>query len=177
MLRNNLFTHWQSEGLRFFDFVTELRQLSKECEFGELKSSVIRDLIIFGLSDNRLRERMLREPELTLQKAIELGQAADETKELVKELSCEVNSPSSIHQVSRSAKTTKPQKTNFRAGCNKCTMINNCKFCGKTHKRRECPAYGCKCHKCKHSVQIRRCIKLIMMVLYQVNKVVIQFSS
>lgn len=68
----------QFEGQRYFNFVTELRQLSEECEFGELKDSLIRDLIICGLNDSRLKERMLREPDLDLKKAIKLGQAVKE---------------------------------------------------------------------------------------------------
>lgn len=31
---------------------------------------------------------------------------------------------------------------------NKEKMINNCKFCGKTHRYGKCPAFGRKCSKC-----------------------------
>jgi hypothetical protein len=37
-------------------------------------------MIICGVSDNSLRERILREPNTNLQKAIELGQASEQTK-------------------------------------------------------------------------------------------------
>ncbi len=37
-------------------------------------------MIICGISDNALRERMLREPNINLQKAVELGQASEQTK-------------------------------------------------------------------------------------------------
>ena len=61
--------------------MTELKKLSQECEFGELHNSLIRDVIIMGLSDKKLRERLLREPDLTLDNAIKHGQAAEETKQ------------------------------------------------------------------------------------------------
>ena len=124
--------------------------MSEECEFGELKDSLIRDLIICGVNDSRLRERMLREPELDLQRAIKLGQAAEETKQHVKELSEGIESPSSVHYVKKNTKTFKPQASiKSQPGSNKSTIINSCKFCGRSHKRGECPAYGRKCHKCK----------------------------
>ncbi len=39
-----------------------------------------------GLLDNKLRERLLSEPDLTLEKAIKHGQAAEETKQHAREL-------------------------------------------------------------------------------------------
>ena len=76
MLRHQFSNHRLSEGQRFFNFVTESRQLSEECEVGELKESAIWYLIICGLNDSRLRERMLLKSGLTSQNAIALGQAA-----------------------------------------------------------------------------------------------------
>ena len=92
---------------------------------------------------------MLREPDLDLQKAIKLGQAAEETKQHIKELSSEMNSQASVNYVTKNSKAVKSQMSNFRAGYNNYAMINNCTFCGKSHKQGECPAYGRKCHKCK----------------------------
>ena len=68
--RYKFFTCRQKEGQSFDQFVTELKKLSQDCEFGELCNSLIRDVIIMGLLDNKLRERLLREPDLTLEKAI-----------------------------------------------------------------------------------------------------------
>ena len=149
MLRNKFFILRQSEGQRFSDFVTELRELGEECQFGELKDSLIRDLIIHGLLDGRLRERMLRGPDLDLIKAIKLGQAAEEGEQHTKELSSEMNSQVPVHHVNKNTKAVKSQMPKSRAGYNKSSMINNCKFCVKSHKRGECPAHDRKCHKCK----------------------------
>ena len=72
-----------------------------ECEFEALHESLIRDIIICGINDNRLRERLLREPELTLQKTIQIGHAAEETKRHVKELQKEVDGKNSVDTVRR----------------------------------------------------------------------------
>ena len=85
-LRYKFFTYKQVDGQSFDEFVTELKKRSAECQFGTLKDELVRDIIICGLADNRLRERLLRDPGLTLEKTIELGQAAEETKRHMKEM-------------------------------------------------------------------------------------------
>ncbi|XP_048587231.1 uncharacterized protein LOC125570141 [Nematostella vectensis] len=51
---------------RPFDvFLTELRHKATLCEFGEIEDSLIRDQIVVGTNSPVLRERLLREPELT----------------------------------------------------------------------------------------------------------------
>ena len=75
-LRHIFFTHRQVEGQPFDEFVTSLRKLSADCEFGDLNSSLIRYIIVVGVTSNRLREHMLRGPNLPLEQAIRLGQSA-----------------------------------------------------------------------------------------------------
>ena len=84
--RHKFFTYCQAEGQPFNNFVTELRTLSAECAFENLRDSLMKDTIICGVSDRALRERMLREPTLDLKKAIELGLVAEQTKEHTKQL-------------------------------------------------------------------------------------------
>ena len=86
MLRHKFSIHRQVDGQRFHDFVTDLRKLSEGCELGDLRDSLLRGIIICGLYDNKLRERMLREPDLDLQKAIQLGQAAEDTEQHVSKI-------------------------------------------------------------------------------------------
>ncbi len=56
----------QSKGERFDSFLTDLKLKSKTCNFRILTVSMIRDQIIFGIYDKKIRERLLRETELTL---------------------------------------------------------------------------------------------------------------
>ena len=44
--------------------------MSNTCKFGDLKESLIRDRVVFGIQDNSVGERLLRGPDLTLQAAI-----------------------------------------------------------------------------------------------------------
>ena len=67
-------------------FFTSLRKLFADSEFGDLNSSLIRDTIVVGVTSNQIRERMLRESNLSLEQAIRLGQSAEETQKHVKAL-------------------------------------------------------------------------------------------
>ena len=66
-LIRKFFTHRQVEGQSLDEFVSSLRKLSADCEFGDLNSSLIGDIIVVGVTSNRLTERMLREPNLALE--------------------------------------------------------------------------------------------------------------
>ena len=70
----------QKECQRFDEYVTELRQEANKCELGQLTDRLIKDILICGIKDYRLRERMLREQALDLVKAIQAGLSAEETK-------------------------------------------------------------------------------------------------
>ena len=85
------FTYRQAEGQPFNNFLTELRTLSAECAIENLRDLLIKDMIICGVSDRALRERMLREPTLDLKKAIELSLAAEQTNINSKQLTAQID--------------------------------------------------------------------------------------
>ena len=106
-LRYKFFHYRQEEGESFDDFVTQLKKLSADCEFGEFKDSLIRDVIIIGVSDNRLCERLLREPSLSLDNAIKYDQATEETKHHAEVLQRDSASQKSVQQVRHRPKANK----------------------------------------------------------------------
>jgi hypothetical protein len=60
--------------------------LAKNCRFGELQEELIRDRIICGIKADRLQARMLREDDLTLDKAISICKADEESRKQLKDL-------------------------------------------------------------------------------------------
>eukprot|EP00794_Sanderia_malayensis_P021043 gene21043-23098_t len=146
--RHKFFTHRQIEVQTFNHFVTELRTLSAECEFENLRDSLIKDMIICGVSDRAPRERMLREPKIDLKKAIELGLAAEQTKQHAKQLTTQIDC--SINKVRHSRRKGRKQSVAGAAPCEtegkqfkgkQSQMIKRCKFCAGSHARGHCPAY------------------------------------
>lgn len=66
------------QGQEFNDFLN--------CKFKDRKDSLIRDIVAVGTLDEKLRERTLLEPRLTLTRVVELVQSSDQTKLHVKQL-------------------------------------------------------------------------------------------
>jgi hypothetical protein len=68
----------QSQTESFDSFVRDLQTLANDCGFGEAKNDLIRDRILFGCQDERLREKLLGEGDtLTFTKAYEFGRARE----------------------------------------------------------------------------------------------------
>ncbi|XP_030749218.1 uncharacterized protein LOC115877199 [Sitophilus oryzae] len=109
----------------FDHFLTELCVQAKLCEFQDQEERLIRDRIVIGTNDPLLQERMLREKNLTLTKAIAYCRASEAGKSHARRLQEKVE----VAMIKKE--------------------IFNCKKCGKNHKIRECPAYGKKCAACK----------------------------
>ena len=92
--RHRFFTCVQKTEETIDQYVTELRNRSKTCEFGGLTDSLIKDRLVCGIPDNSVRERLLREQDLNLEKAIRMCRAAETVKTQAKELfseSCNVD--------------------------------------------------------------------------------------
>ena len=53
-------------------FVTELYRLARTCNYGNLTNEMIRDRIVTGIRDRAVAERLQMDPELTLEKAIQM---------------------------------------------------------------------------------------------------------
>ena len=57
------------------------REVRLYCDFGAIKDPLIRDQIVVGINDPKLRERLPRETDLTLEKAIKLCRITEHSKE------------------------------------------------------------------------------------------------
>lgn len=59
----------QAQGEPAEQFIRDLRRLAQSCNFGTLAESMIRDQIVFGTNNGKVREKLLRDNKLTLTKA------------------------------------------------------------------------------------------------------------
>ncbi|XP_070382510.1 uncharacterized protein [Dermacentor albipictus] len=67
----------QGEGEAFEHFLRDLRKQARSCNFSGIADSLIRDQIVFGTSSPRLREKLLKEKDLTLAKAEQIFKAEE----------------------------------------------------------------------------------------------------
>jgi hypothetical protein len=102
----------------------------------------------------RVRERLLRERELTLDKALEVCQINEQSEEQLKVL----NDVQSIKTIGKHNKSG-----NYRRRDNKQEQVLCCGKCGKSHPAKECPAFHKKCFKCdkkNHFAKFRKSKKI-----------------
>ena len=104
-----------------------------------VKEHLIRYRYVCGIRDNSLREKLLQEPKLTLDKCLDSRRAAEATKLQMQAMTNQSNESSDVNALKSSS-----DKSNAR-------MIDDCKFCGKSQERNreKCPVYGRVCKKCK----------------------------
>lgn len=75
--RHRFFTRNQQEHETVEQYVFDLNKLAMSCEFKELKEDLVKDKMICGLREEALRERLLREYDLTLKKALDICSVAE----------------------------------------------------------------------------------------------------
>ena len=128
-------TRNQHDGEAIDQYVTDLKTKAQTCEFKDLKDSLIRDRIVCGIQCDKTRSRLLREPDLTLQKAVDICRANETTSSQMKSFSSDqTNDLPTIHGIRSQSKQA--QKL-------------HCDRCGNWHtKQQVCPALRAECRKC-----------------------------
>ena len=97
-------THSQRDGETTDQYVTDLKT---KAQFGELKDSLIRDRIVCGIHCDKPRSRLLREPDLMLQRAVDICRANKTTSSQMKSFtSDQINDLPAIHGIRSQPKQT-----------------------------------------------------------------------
>ena len=97
-------------------FFRETKKMVSQSIIMILKQSLIRDRLVFGIIDNSVRERLLRDPELTLQTAIERVRSAELTNAQLKQIKADqkITEELPIHHVkSNSEHSYKNREKNY----------------------------------------------------------------
>ena len=127
-----LFNQREQEMDESYDhYRTSLRKLAENCDFENITpNEILRDRLIFGIRDSKVRERLLRELNLTL----------ENTTDIICRTAENMRSQMEIVQGKEHVVEAVQSKTTIE-----------CWFCGKHHKRgrEHCYAYGKQCSKCR----------------------------
>ena len=123
----------QEAGESYEQYRTALRKLAENCDFGTITpDEILRDRLIFGIRDGKTRERLLREPALTLKRTDEICRSAESAVTQLRLVDDGQGTP--VNALATPARTT-----------------HDCPNCGRKHdsQRREmCPAFGKTCRRC-----------------------------
>ena len=143
--RYKFLTSKQAENQNFGNFVTELCHKAQESKLGQLTERLIQHVLICGIKDTKLRERLLMHPNLDLEITIQAGQTNDETKIQTKILDTTLEHKSAEKVNMRSSKYDKNNGEKYKThlpGNNRnpaktLDNINVCNYCDRTHKRKK----------------------------------------
>ncbi|XP_044760803.1 uncharacterized protein LOC123318253 [Coccinella septempunctata] len=125
----------QNEDEQFNEFLTRIKTQASKCEFDNLQDEMLKDKIVFGIRSNQVRETLLTEDKLDLNKAISICKTSEQASKQLDEF--EGKSKTDKVLVVKNSKVKKEQNKKF-----------DCTRCGTNHKRRECPAFNKPCTKC-----------------------------
>ena len=115
-------------------------------------NQILRDKLVFGIRDSKVRERLLHEKNLSLEKTDEICRSHETMGQQMRDVSdagLSVADAGSVNAVSKKPKRGKHRRG--RGSRNANTRGNSCEFCGREHdlaKRENCPAFGRSCNKC-----------------------------
>ncbi len=99
-----------------------------------------------GITDDQARGRLLREPDLTLHKAIDICRASELSWSQLKSLQEEVEIP--VNKVTKKKQHDKQKDSGAPVQSVKMRNQGNCTRCSYRHEPRKCPAYGQVCKAC-----------------------------
>ena len=71
-------------------FWLELQALIASFEYDAQRDSILIDQIVIGVADNKTREKLLFDPQLTLAKAIDILRARETSSSIAEQMSAEV---------------------------------------------------------------------------------------
>ena len=127
----------QLPGERVNDFIAALRTSALKCEFAAFLEEAIRDKLVCGTSNSRIRKRLLVERDLTLKKAIEIANALEvvEIDNQIMDLAVEIKSEDT-NLLAFNKYKEKPKCYRYSSEDH---LANTCRFkdivCNKCHRR------------------------------------------
>ena len=161
----NFFKRNQNKGESLDAYITTLLKLSETCAFCDLRESLVRDRLVYGIRDDQ--EKLLGKRQLDLDKCMEILKSSELTHYQAKEISIDESQTNYVrrdrqkpneglknkesgnikHAKMKSKNDNKRQKEFSPTS----EELKDCQFCGRCHqnKKEMCPAWGKRCRVCK----------------------------
>lgn len=141
-------------------FITQLQSQADNCDYGDMREEMIRDRIVVGVSDDKLREYLIDVEDLDLARCIRKSkqyvshhaQAARLACTHVGEENLDAVRPSRGTNYARSNEEGKQDKSNSERRQGAMGKEKpRCEYCNRAaHHRDRCPARNSICHRCKN---------------------------
>ena len=134
----------QKPGQTIHQFITEVRSQVAHCEYGGIADEMVRDRIVVGVRDSKLRECLVDIDDLDLQKCVQKAKQFTSSRAQMAHMV-----PDNLDAVMGSPEKRKTTTTTSM-GRRGASAPTNCYFCGKeNHPRDQCPAKRSRCNRCQ----------------------------
>ena len=151
----------QAVGETISAYITDLRTIARNCAHEDITpDEIIRDRLVLGLNDDKMRERLLRITDLSLEKAIDICKAAEETSAQLQVMHGDMKN---VSVVKKRQNRNQPKRTSHVNTPKPRPPTDSdsyeCKYCGRRHGKRDCPAFGQICHQCNGRNHFKSCCR------------------
>ncbi|UYV79648.1 K02A2.6-like, partial [Cordylochernes scorpioides] len=120
-------------------YICRLRKLSSTCNYGAMTEEMIRDRLVLGIIDKQTKRQLISDPQLTLQKAIDVCKANESANKQIENLT--KNTQEEVNKLNIRKKTVNQNKMKKNIPCRYCATFHE-------HNRQKCPAWNQTCRKC-----------------------------
>ena len=144
MERHVFNTRFQQQNEDTQKFIADLRTLSATCEYGQLRDDFVRDRIVCGIADDKVRFSLLKESTLTFEKAVEICMLNERSKAHTERFKT-----AETHEIRGQSNHRHRTRRQQKGGDQRHSKNKTCDKCGYEHRYDYCPAKGQQCKKCK----------------------------
>ena len=162
----------QKEGESVAVFVAELRKIAEHCDYGPVLNDMLRDRLVCGTNATGIQRRLLVEPSLTFEKALEIALAAEAAEKDSKRLTgATPDLQPTVHKVGH-VKPPVDTRTKGKPRNSPPASQSECYRCGGEHAAATCRCKEFLCHYCKKKGHLAKvCRKKAKMKAEQANSV------
>lgn len=144
-------------------FITDVQTQADNCDYGTMRDQLVRDRIVVGINDSKLREYLIDTEDLDLAKCIQRAKQYTSHHDQIKKMTAKEDNIDYVSTKSDSSKRDRAHRYDnnrdrtYRYDSNPRPNLqvdqgrqSKCPYCNKTlHSRERCPARRSICHVCK----------------------------
>ena len=152
--RDKFFSRSQNAGETVEAYITALYKLSSTCNFGTMTDRLIKDRLVIGIRDDKVREKLLAKEQFDLETCIDTLKMLQLTHAYAQDINTDVTTHTvkykSAHNKSTTNNPRRGQSTKYKrhALSQHGDDRSPCTSCGGSHPVGSCPARGAACRDC-----------------------------
>ncbi|XP_043512189.1 uncharacterized protein LOC122529803 [Frieseomelitta varia] len=147
--RYNFFNSNKKPDESIEDYIVNLKNKAKDCNFGKMTDSLIRDKIILEFKNKQLRQKLFNVENLNLSRLVSIfNEHASTMRKDQQNVPKKTNNIDNVSDDDIKNRNGEASSSNRNEKSVNIQNRKNCSKCNQRHPMRACPAWGLKCEKC-----------------------------